>query len=61
MPRRPALLTQAEVARAIRAARQAGAAGIEIRPDGTIRVDLNPVPTVSDAPAVAEGEAEIVL
>ena len=31
MPRRPALLTQADVARAIRAAKQAGAAEVEVR------------------------------
>ena len=36
MPRRPAVITQADVARAIRAAQQTGAAGVEIHPDGTI-------------------------
>ena len=36
MPRRPALVTQADVARAIRAAKQEGAARVEIRSDGTI-------------------------
>jgi hypothetical protein len=40
MPRRPARLTQADVARAIRAAKQAGADHIEVRPDGTIIVML---------------------
>jgi len=38
MPRRGALITQADVARAIRAAKQAGADKVEIRPDGTIVV-----------------------
>jgi hypothetical protein len=31
MPRRPATITQADVARVIRAARQAGAAEVEVR------------------------------
>jgi len=40
--RRPAIITQADVARAIRAAQQcsAGAAGVEIRADGSIYVQL---------------------
>jgi hypothetical protein len=42
MPRRPARLTQADFARAIRAAKQAGADHIEVRPDGTIVVMLVP-------------------
>jgi hypothetical protein len=41
MPRRPAIITQADVARAIRAARQAGASKVEIRPDGTIVILLS--------------------
>jgi hypothetical protein len=40
MPRRPAAFTQAEIARAIRAAKQAGAVSLEMRPDGTIVVLL---------------------
>jgi hypothetical protein len=35
MPRRPACFTQADIARAIRAAKQAGAAEIEVRMAGT--------------------------
>jgi hypothetical protein len=31
MPRRPAVITQADIARAIRAAKQAGAAEVELR------------------------------
>ena len=42
MPRRPALITQADVARVIRAAQQCGAGAVEIKPDGTIRVALSP-------------------
>lgn len=40
MPRRAAILTQADVARAIRAAKQASAAAVEIRPDGTIIIKI---------------------
>lgn len=36
MPRTPANVTQADVARVIRAARQAGAPGVEIRMGGTV-------------------------
>jgi hypothetical protein len=46
MPRRPAAVTQADVARTIRAAKQAGADSVEVRPDGTIVVLLK-----DDAPA----------
>lgn len=45
MSRRPAKFTQADVARAIRAAKQADAAGIEVQPDGSIRILLSPVST----------------
>jgi hypothetical protein len=40
MTRKAARFTQADVARCIRAAKQAGAAGVEIRPDGTIEIKL---------------------
>jgi hypothetical protein len=42
MSRTPARFTQADVARTIRAAKQAGAGGVEVRPDGTIFVHLSP-------------------
>ena len=42
MSRTPARFTQADVARTIRAAKQAGAGGVEIRPDGTMFVHLSP-------------------
>jgi hypothetical protein len=41
MSRTPARFTQADVARSIRAAKQAGAGGVEVRPDGTIFVHLS--------------------
>jgi hypothetical protein len=40
MSRRAAILTQADLNRAIRAAKQAGAATVEVRPDGTIIVHV---------------------
>jgi hypothetical protein len=40
MSRRAAIITQADVARCIRAAKQAGAATVEVRPDGTIIVHV---------------------
>ena len=42
MPRTAATLTQADVARVLRAARQAGAGEVEVRPDGTILVRMMP-------------------
>jgi hypothetical protein len=42
MSRTPARVTQADVARAIRAAQQCGAGRIRIMPDGTITIDPQP-------------------
>lgn len=47
MSRRPAIVTQADVARALRAARQAGAAFVDVQPDGTIRIRLDAPPPVA--------------
>ena len=63
MPRRPAKITQADVARTIRAAKQAGAAGVEITAEGTIRVLLSapekpPQASNDDGP---DRKGEIVL
>jgi hypothetical protein len=44
MSRRPAHITQADVARAIRAAKQAGAEVVEVQPNGTIRVLIKASP-----------------
>jgi hypothetical protein len=41
MSRTPATHKQPDIARAIRAARQAGADGVELRKDGTIHILLN--------------------
>jgi hypothetical protein len=50
MPRRPARTTQADIARAIRAAKQEGANSIEVRPDGSLLIrltELTPVDTAT--------------
>jgi len=59
MSPRPAILTQAEVARAIRAARREGAAEIEVRPDGGIIVRLQPSTEIVTGPI--EPTKDIVL
>jgi len=41
MSRTPARFTQADVARSIRAAKQAGAGAVELRSDGTIKIILD--------------------
>lgn len=61
MSRRPAKITQADVARAIRAAKQAGAAGVEVRPDGTIYVRLAVDETSTGAGPYIDPGGEIVL
>jgi hypothetical protein len=52
MPRRPAKVTQADIARAIRAAKQAGASEVTIDAEGVIRfaltANISPVEAVSD-------------
>jgi hypothetical protein len=58
MSRTPARFTQADVARSIRAAKQAGAGAVELKPDGTIRISLNS----GDKPEQPmEPEREVVL
>jgi hypothetical protein len=52
MPRRGATITQADVARTMRAAKQIGAERVEVRPDGTINVILK------DCPAACRGSEE---
>jgi hypothetical protein len=53
MPRRSAIITQADIARAIRAAKQAGAVEVEVRLPGqaTITIRLNgniEIPRIED-------------
>jgi len=59
MPRRPALVTQADLARAFRVAKAEGAV-VELRPDGVIRIV--PADLVRPGPqAPVEVTPEIVL
>jgi len=59
MPRRPATVTQADIARAIRAAKQTGAAEVEVRAgDASIVVRIAPS-TTPETPL--ESTAGIVL
>jgi hypothetical protein len=46
MPRRPAKITQADIARAIRAAKSAGASEVIVNSEGTIRISLGPCSAV---------------
>ena len=48
MPRRPATITQADIARAIRAAKQTGAAEVEIRIRGNSSLIIRLVPSSSN-------------
>jgi len=58
MSRTPARCTQADLARSIRAAKQVGAAAVELLPDGTIRICLEG----SQKPAQpVEPDPEVVL
>jgi hypothetical protein len=60
MARRPASITQADVARAIRAAKQAGAAEVEIRTPGASTIVIRIASSTSDATAL-EPAGDIVL
>jgi hypothetical protein len=60
MSRTPARLTQADVARAIRAAKQAGAGRVRVLTDGTIEIDLI-CPLEKKSEKAVEPEREIVL
>jgi hypothetical protein len=58
MSRTPARFTQADVARSIRAAKQAGAEAVELLPDGTIRICLDGVGKPTQP---VEPDREVVL
>jgi hypothetical protein len=61
MPRRAATITQADIARAIRAAKQAGAAEVEVRVDEHSSILIRLVPSTSSNEAPLEPSGEIVL
>jgi hypothetical protein len=60
MARRPATVTQADIARAIRAARQAGAAEVEVRVGEQARIIIRIVSSTGDALDL-DGSRKIVL
>jgi hypothetical protein len=61
MSRTPARITQADVARAIRAAQQCGAGSVRILSDGTIMIDPQPAKQPKPAEKEIEPERRIVL
>lgn len=61
MSRTPARVTQADVARAIRAAQQCGAGPVRIQPDGTITIDPQPESPVEKLELKIAPRREIVL
>jgi hypothetical protein len=60
MSRRRATFTQADVSRAIRAAKREGAAAVEVRPSGSIVIRLLPADG-DDAGMPVEGGKEVIL
>lgn len=61
MSRTHARITQADVARAIRAAKQAGAGCVDVMPDGTIRINLSPSSTAINKPEGLAPDHEVIL
>lgn len=54
MSRRPALVTQADIARALRAVKSAGVvARVEVSPDGTISIVPGPAAPIVESPTDA--------
>jgi hypothetical protein len=60
MARRPASITQADIARAIRAAKQAGAAEVEVRVGEQSRIIIRINPSTGEKIAVEE-TGQIIL
>ena len=61
MSRTPAKITQADVARAIRATKQAGGGTVEVKPDGTIQIVIGPNIAVEDSDAALAKKTPVVL
>jgi hypothetical protein len=61
MSRTPAKVTQADVARAIRAAQSCGAGKVRIMPDGTITIDPQPMKEPRPEEKNVASERRIVL
>jgi DNA-binding XRE family transcriptional regulator len=60
MPRREATITQADIARAIRAAKQTGAAEVEVRVNERSKIIIRLEPSTGDGTAL-EKSGDIVL
>jgi hypothetical protein len=60
VPRRPAAITQADVARAVRAAKQAGAAEVEVRVGDKSKIVIRLKPSTGPESPLEES-GEIVL
>lgn len=61
MSRTPARFTQADVARALRAAQQSGAGKVRLLPDGTIEIVTQAEPAGDKQDSKVAPEREIVL
>jgi hypothetical protein len=61
MARRPANITQADLARAIRAAKKAGATEVEVRIGDRDAIIIRIVPSTGTAKQALEESSEIVL
>lgn len=61
MSRTAARFTQADVARSLRAAKQAGAGSVRLLPDGTIKIDLQAEPLGDRPEKSVEYDRGIVL
>jgi hypothetical protein len=61
MSHTPARFNQADIARSIRAAKQAGAGSVRLLPDGTIRIDLQSEPAGDKPENDVEYDRGIVL
>jgi hypothetical protein len=59
MPRRPASVTQADISRAIRAARESGAGEVTIDSSGVIHIALTTVPPRGETSAERPGPAPL--
>jgi hypothetical protein len=61
MSRRPATFTQADVARVIRAAKQAGAEAVEVQIGGDAKVVVRLAPSTGEAQVTLAQSKEIIL
>lgn len=61
MSRRAAKVTQADIARSLRAAKQAGAGAVRVLPDGTILIDMQPSNVAESQKNEVEEDEEVVL